>query len=646
MKPGRLLGPLALTTCGLVACWSPTAREPEQPLDAHVGLNLEVADGVALPLSVRDLSDHPERRFYVEQLRVFALQNKFPAPDALDFLTAHSDFSALDWSGAAKVQTVVEKREGSSSGYRESRFYLLAAWMREAPRFELSFLDEAGNPVGEPIGLDESSFLMRRQVAMAWTDGQLAPGDDGPNRGDTSKLTVSSSGTFTGASDEIFVARVKLGGGLGTATVDLTDVRGLTLAKDLLVTSGQPLVLDATRGSAELTFTGSGNAVLVAGDSWRVRCSAATGKVSAPEAGSRATFGALAELRYAKARRGTPLFTIPEGARRYRLGWVEKPRLSHEGDLAVSTEALDYGLSVKLAASPPQNGSFYQPGEELTVSVELFDRSGQRLHPAGSLPTYADFMAGRSAGISYFKSDGLPAGFGFFKEHRINLAQLGLVGPYQRATQGYPGEAATGLLAVIESIPSNSKVITPGATDPSKWATPIASSVKLKVPDSAEAGTYAVVGKWARSWLGERVYRMETLSVQVGSAERTDFPRTVGNCDLCHTRDAALTRMRHGLAESQLCVACHARASNTVPELVHRIHFFSMQYPERKASCAACHITVGSNERASYAVCGSCHNTLHPGEYDGFAQRPYENCGAICHAQQPTGGGHTPLAPN
>lgn len=633
-----------------VSCLDAKDPLPAQPLDAHVGLNLDILNGKPQPLVLRaPLGEDPERKFYVQQVRLQVSQRAFPAPDVLDFMKSHSDFSGLDWEGLTTLDSEVEKAS-SGSTYRETKSYLLAAWMKESPTFTLEFVDSLGESLGDAVTLSGPDFILDRRVAMTWTDGMPTPTSRGPNTGNYVALAVTSGGVFAGAADDVFLVRVAKGGALGTATVDVSAVSGGAPKKGVVVSSGQPIDLDGPAGTVTLTMTDTGSTTLVQGDSWFVRCTAGTGAVAAPAPGTRANYSAMAEFRLSVARRSTPLFSIPEEAAQVWVTWSGRPDKPYVFPVSFQPapfrdELLDYGLKVEMALSAPANGKYYRPGEDIDVTLDLFDGAGHKLHEDGFFPTYEEFIAGKSNGIQYYRSATFPSGHGFFNEHRLNLMRVAIVGPKQSLSQNYTNQHPTEYVAEEWDLPPVPDIMA-GLGNPAKWKAPILNSATLTIPWEAEDGTYVAMAKVARSFLGESVYRIVVKDIQVGTEERTVYPSRAGNCDLCHVGDASLDRLRHGLSQHQLCVACHAPPRGTFAEHLHKIHFMSQAYPESKNNCGACHVKVGSNERASQAVCGACHGEVHADEFPEFQTQRYEACGTVCHPRQPSGNGHLSLAPN
>ncbi len=613
----------------LVGCAIDIEPRPPPPLEGAIGLDLAVIDGQAAPLQLL-----PGHRFYVNQVQVRAQQLAFPAPDVLDWLRAESQFAALDWTGVGQVASEIEPAGG---GWQELQPHLDAAWMREPASFQLEAHGAAGLLAG-PYALEAAGFVIGRQTALVWIDGEPAPGEYGGNSSDYPGLTITTGGTYGGSGD-VYSVEVVQGGTLdGTARVAVTSARSGGAPAVPLIT-GLPVQLGTS--GAHITFDDGASppTVLAAGDRWVVRCTGGSEPaIGEPVAGTRARFSALAETRLQYPRsEDAPVFELPEGTTELRLRWSALPERTWT--IPVSFAAAGgpgYGLQAELALSPPAAGEVYAPGEEIEAVITLSDEHGMRLHPEGWLPTYRQFVAGDAAGIEYFRLGVAPSA-GFFTEHRLNILRLTLFGPKQQVEQRYSEEAAPFLLQEID-LPDTGAVVYAGlAPDSTAWDTPVPDRARFTLPADAPAGTYVASLKVSRAWGGQVLHREVHVDVQVGDPAPTGFTRAVGNCDVCHSVEARLERLRHGIdAESpRYCTACHGPPHGTAGSMVHTVHFFSSAYPVRKSGCALCHLEPDSNTRASVVACGSCHGEIHPGEAMQLGDDPYARCGETCHDPLP-----------
>lgn len=612
------------------ACALDVAPIPPPRLDGAVGLEIAVVNGEGSGLTLL-----PGHRLYVNHLRFQVHEKQFPAPDVLEWLQAESELAELDWSGTTRVRT--EWSRGSDGTYQELRPYLHAAWMRDVPEFRLEFRDAGGAVTAGPIVLDTNGFVIARQTAIGWVSGEPAPGEYGENSGSYPELAVTSAGTFSGPGDDIYSIQVVTAGPAdGTAVVDIASVRG-DARTGVAVQSGVPIALGAAGYGATITFTDGGTppTELVAGDRWIVRCAAGeAAAVGAAEPGTRATFSAVAEIRlqYPRAQLAD-VFELPATTTELLVTWSGRPDRPYV--VPVAFAAADparsgYGLGVSLRVSPPAAGGRYAPGETIEVAVDLADGAGLPLHAEGALPTYRAFIDGASNGILYYRGTD-PSG-GFFTEDRLNLMRLTVFGPKHLVRETYTGGEPEGWYVHEVNLPDVASVIYAGA-----WDTPLANMASFELPADAPPGTYVASAKVARSWFGQTIYLEEHVELQVGSLEPTEFAGGVGNCEVCHTVDARLARLRHGIASGspKYCDSCHKPPRATAGVIVHRVHFYSSIYPVRKSGCSLCHLTPESNTRSSVALCGSCHGEIHVGESIVLADDPYAECGETCHDPLP-----------
>jgi hypothetical protein len=653
------------TIAALASCLEAKKSTLRSPLEGNIGLDLDIINGKPTTLTIAP--ELQNNRFYINQLRLQVNALNYPGSNPLEYLKKNSEFSVLDWSHATTVEKEAElARDGKS--YTETSGVLQAAWMDERVTFKLEFLDDKGALlVGpeNPVTLTPDHFFTRRLVAMSWANGLPKRNDYGVNTGVYTGLVVTAGGRYTGKTDDVFLVKVTKDGLLDAAEVDITSYVGeaATARKAVIVENGRPLDLTSTAGPY-ITFydpSPASTIKLVKGDSWVVHCTAATGAVVAV-AGTKATFGAQSEIRYTTPRGTAPVFAIPAGVKQVRLTWSQNPSKPYTVPVALQSVtfngvALDYGLRVEThhCAKDPKDDparceekKVYSPGDKILVSFNLYDRAGHRLHKEGFLPTYREFidgMAGTAAysGVLYYKTDGLPAGHGFYKEHRINIFQAAIAGPKHLIEQPYDTKR---FFSQSINIPDNGKIVNPGAAPGSKiWDTPIPNYVTFELPTSAKPGTYMIMVRTARRFLGQVIYTIAHTPVQVGTEEKTDFQYTTGNCDVCHIGEAAVEKLRHGSKEEQLCIVCHYVGSGVIAaQLLHRTHFLSTAYLQHKNDCSLCHLGPESNLRASIALCGSCHTAIHPEEFPEFEEKaPYDFCGSTCHSKPPAG--HIPLPP-
>ncbi|MCY1047716.1 hypothetical protein OV208_40845 [Corallococcus sp. bb12-1] len=294
------------------------------------------------------------------------------------------------------------------------------------------------------------------------------------------------------------------------------------------------------------------------------------------------------------------------------------------------------GLDSRLTFAPPTEGSFYKPGEPVSIYVDLRDSAGNHLHSADLLPSAREIISNQSNGIMTF----VPNVIGTVMEND-SISNVAIAGPIQNfKVLGDPSDkpqfaARPFPFAFIDDATLTG--LTPGLAD-FKWPT----RQTFTLPADAQPGTYVALVKFNRASMGERVAKLSPFFFQVGQDEATSYPGNVGNCQICHRGVNSLDNLRHGLSVDHIesCKVCHHYDTDTVgrtQEMVHRIHMNSPRYPADRADCTVCHLTRKSTERPSLALCGSCHPSQHGDEYfqTAFKQRgavnKFGNCAQTCH---------------
>ncbi len=104
---------------------------------------------------------------------------------------------------------------------------------------------------------------------------------------------------------------------------------------------------------------------------------------------------ALVEVR--NARTGATPFTLSPDTRALRLDWSARngaPYLIPVEQVLNPTWGYGFSIDIK-ALTPPRADGTYAPGSAVTFQMTLKDGAGKPLHPAGSLPTYAEFLFGQ-----------------------------------------------------------------------------------------------------------------------------------------------------------------------------------------------------------------------------------------------------------
>ncbi|WP_223633284.1 hypothetical protein [Corallococcus sp. EGB] len=294
------------------------------------------------------------------------------------------------------------------------------------------------------------------------------------------------------------------------------------------------------------------------------------------------------------------------------------------------------GLDSRLVFSPPKEGSFYKPGEDVSVYIDLRDSSGAHLHSPDLLPSARDIIGGQSNGLLTF----VPGVISITAENDT-ISNVAIAGPLQDLkVLGNPSDTPQ-FFAKPFPFPVYDDAtltgLTPGLID-YRWPT----RQTFTLPANAKPGTYVALVKFNRGAMGERIAKLNPFFFQVGQDEPTTYPGNVGNCQLCHRGVLSLDNLRHGLSVDHIesCKVCHHYDTDTVgrtQEMVHRIHMNSPSYPANRADCSVCHLTRKSTERPSLALCGSCHISQHGDEFFqiAFSQRgtpsKFGTCAQTCH---------------
>jgi len=300
---------------------------------------------------------------------------------------------------------------------------------------------------------------------------------------------------------------------------------------------------------------------------------------------------------------------IPQSTAKLRLIWSEQPTLFR--DVAVthpqaSSFPYGYGFVPSLAAlNAPANGQFYQPGEAVKIQVTLRDGQGNRLSPAGSMPTLSDVATGvDQSGVRYFNPSLNPTLY-YALKHREANTSVGLAGPAHklkvanhvvqltdfflpqvptalRATDGWTGLAITipSPLVLFGVLPAN---------------TPVSDTATFTIPADAEAGTYIASFKGRREFGGEALNRGATLEIKVGTSSPTPFVSVTGGCSNCHQGAAEISKVLHGIGDRRACFTCHTGLSfepdNPLDIRVHTIHDRSKRFDSNINNCSQCHLT-------------------------------------------------------
>ncbi|MBJ6764362.1 hypothetical protein JGU66_26625 [Myxococcaceae bacterium JPH2] len=314
-------------------------------------------------------------------------------------------------------------------------------------------------------------------------------------------------------------------------------------------------------------------------------------------------------------------------------------KLDANGMSTTERVACGFGLTQSVRLQRPTNGQFYQPGETVEFAVSLQDGDGNGLHARDRMPSYNSYIASESNGLSYFNDAMLLS----YRDASASESGYKVVGPLQDIKVVH-GELKLPYFAFPRGEPQFylpagvNKVAGGGDAEPS-------TRYGVQLPPDAKPGTYAIFLKGHRSFLGERLARLDPFFFQVGQAQPTTYPGRVGNCQLCHNGVNSLTNIHHGLSVDHVeaCKTCHLDESvGYLPDSIHRIHMGSRKYNQNKGDCTVCHLTRESALFPSIMACNGCHGQSHGTEYFDLQFQPvtntpngYGNCAQACHVTTP-----------
>lgn len=396
---------------------------------------------------------------------------------------------------------------------------------------------------------------------------------------------------------------------------------------------------------------------------WTYDCPTSTSCAGATHFGEEA----LVELRNAQF--PGPSFKMRPDTTALRVTWTANPTKHYAIPVhQVESPAWDYGFDIDLAAvTPPAADGTYAPGQSISFQFTLKDGSGKRLHDPGTMPSYQDFLAGNiPSGIQYYRGPLEPFATYYRRKHREKQLLLAVMGPRQDdkpiyevvdilqkidfatgiITSGTP--AANGIYAAATGIPSFLVVF----AGPPLWSLPSTDTWTFTIPPDAVPGTYSVVLKGRRAYLGEDVPRAKVLKIQVGTTQPTNATLDTGHCNDCHQGGSALSRVNHGLDDRAACTACHApltfEREGPIFVRTHFIHSRSKRFGADPSECSTCHLDQAGIQRTSKAACLSCHKSYpdsHVQQYGpivdmyvGGGDESFQQCSTTCHTTHPNSG--------
>jgi hypothetical protein len=382
---------------------------------------------------------------------------------------------------------------------------------------------------------------------------------------------------------------------------------------------------------------------------------------------------ALVELRYARTPCKSKTLTLNSRTAALRLRWSLRPSAPYVIPVEqVAHPQYDYGFAIDVkTVTPPRPDGTYAPGSSVSFQLTLKDKSGNRLHPLGSLPTYNEVVFGTNEpGIQYYRAFFDPSATYYRRKHRERMLMTQIIGPAQQiqpirsiveldAFLG-PDDVQTlatferdGVFSQFQTFPPSNDLFG-GAFDPTHagWAAPVSDTWTFQLPDNAVPGTYLVTVKGRRTYLGEDIPATRTIEIQVGTPERTHANLKTGPCNSCHSQGGELVNVLHGNDNRAACNGCHAplgfELEGPIFVRVHFIHSRSDRYDASLARCSSCHVDNESIQRTSKAACFSCHkgySAKHAERfgplqsiYVGGGRESFQQCTSSCHTTHPQSG--------
>ena len=371
----------------------------------------------------------------------------------------------------------------------------------------------------------------------------------------------------------------------------------------------------------------------------------------------------LVELRNALTHGQT--FSIQPSTVALRLSWSLKSSPWTIPITQVAAPTYDYGFSIDVdPVTPPGPGGFYTAGSDVTFRATLRDGAGNRLHPAGSMPTYNEAEFGPDeAGIQYYRAFFDPTTTFWRRKHRERNMIVEIIGPAQKiqtirsfvelssifdpsGVQVIATPERDGVFASYATFPTANNLFAGGPG----WDAPVSDTFTYHLPANAEPGTYLVTMKGRRVFMGQDIPFTRTIEIPVGTQHHTEATLPTGNCTTsCHAGEGSLSSTLHANPNRATCNGCHAplgfEYDGPIYVRVHYIHSKSGRYDAQEDNCKSCHTSKESIQRTSKSACLSCHNSYpqsHVAQfgpvtdtYVGGGRESFDQCTSSCHTTHP-----------
>jgi hypothetical protein len=321
---------------------------------------------------------------------------------------------------------------------------------------------------------------------------------------------------------------------------------------------------------------------------------------------------------------------LPPAAQALKLYWSSD--LSHARTVALAHDAapsgFGYGFGGSLQLTNPPARGYFLPGETATFQVTWTDGAGNRLFPAGTLPSYGEMAAGlpSAAGIQYLNFADDPILYWAHKNTQSDMT-ISLIGPIDRVNQVafhpitpfnlFDSQIVAGTVAengydaMVQILPPTTLVFGCFLGNVQACVTPASDQFSFIIPADAQPGTYSAQVKGRRLFAGEPLQAGLQAPLQVLTPTPTQFAAQTGGCDTCHSGRAAVPVVGHGFpgnGTGPWCYACHTGTVYTangyngyyfepdagLDQRVHRMHSLSRRYASVGGdiqNCSSCHLT-------------------------------------------------------
>jgi hypothetical protein len=378
---------------------------------------------------------------------------------------------------------------------------------------------------------------------------------------------------------------------------------------------------------------------------------------------------ALVELRHANG--PDPHVALDPATTQLRVTWSANHHHTYTIPIEqVANPTWDYGFVIDLAViTPPGPSGVYTPGQRLEVKFTLRDGAGTPLHAPGALPTFLDYLTGNDPpGIDYWNINEKVMTY-YRRKHMEKQMVIAIDGPLHstrpvRDTLDFIGGILTSSDGAVTTARPEAQGFFGEAAAVPAWTTligvqppdtPVGDTAQLTLPDNAAPGTYRIVMKARRSYLGQELAASQTIDIQVGTARRTAAHLDTGPCTSCHRGGGDLTRVNHAIAADRrdTCTTCHVplpfEPEGPLYVRTHFVHSRTDRLDAPRFACNKCHLDRAGIQRTSKSACLSCHRRYpldHVARFGpvvdmyigGTLDDSFQQCTSVCHTDHPGSG--------